>query len=73
MIEVEGELKKWGNSVGVVLPKKTLEKEHLRAGQKVRLLISKKENALKKSFGIAKFSRSTKEILGEVDKEAWDE
>ena len=44
-----------------------------KAGEKVRLLVSKKENVLKKTFGITKFSRSTGQILKEVDKEAWDE
>ncbi len=73
MIEVDVTLKEWGKSIGVVLPKKALEHEKLKAGEKVTLLVLRKSNTLKKTFGIAKFKRNTDEILHEVDKEGWDE
>jgi len=42
LIEAEVQLRKWGRSVGTVIPKEALDKEHLKAGQTVKLLIIKK-------------------------------
>ena len=69
--EIEVVLKKWGNSVGAVFPKKAVEKEHLKAGQKARIILANVDNPLKKYFGTAKFSKPTAKILKEVDKELW--
>ncbi len=73
MIKMQAVLKKWGNSMGLRLSKKDAEKEKLKEGEEVELMIIKKTNPLQKTFGIAKFSRPTHIILKEVDKEAWDE
>ncbi|MFQ5621109.1 MAG: hypothetical protein ACE5FT_04660 [Candidatus Nanoarchaeia archaeon] len=72
MLEIESELKTWGRSIGVVIPKKAALHEKLKAGDAVHLLILKKTNALKETFGAAKLKRSTGEILEEIDKEGWD-
>ena len=48
MQEIEVVLKKWGNSVGAVFPKKAVEKEHLKAGQKARIILANVDNPLKK-------------------------
>ena len=73
MIEVESQLREWGRSIGVVIPKEKITKEGLMPGDIVEILIRKKSNSLKETFGVLKFKKSTEEILRESDKEAWDE
>jgi len=73
MVEITAQVREWGRSIGVVIPKEAASKAHLNAGDRIRLLIMKNKNPLKETFGILKFKRSTEEILREVDKEAWNE
>ncbi|HZX11946.1 MAG TPA: AbrB/MazE/SpoVT family DNA-binding domain-containing protein [Candidatus Nanoarchaeia archaeon] len=73
MIEVESQLKEWGNSFGVLVPKGVTLKEGLKEGDKVLLFLTKKTDALKKTFGTAKFRKTTEEILKQGDKDSWDE
>ena len=40
MIEYEGKLRNWGNSIGIVIPKEEVEKEKLEPNQKVKVLIT---------------------------------
>ncbi|MBI4209883.1 MAG: hypothetical protein HY544_00025 [Candidatus Diapherotrites archaeon] len=74
MIEVTATVRKWGRSKGVVIPNAATEKEKLKIGDEVSLLIRKKskKNPLRETWGIMKFSRPVKEILKEVDREGWD-
>ena len=73
MIEIEARLKKWGNSFGVVIPMDKIKKEKLSEDDKIEILISKKRNPLRETFGALKFKRPIEEILKEGDKESWDE
>jgi antitoxin component of MazEF toxin-antitoxin module len=73
MFEVHAEVKGWGRSLGVVIPKKAADKEHLKAGDKIKILILKPTNALQQTFGIHQLKQSTKDILKQIDKKGWDE
>ena len=73
MIEIEAKLKKWGRSFGIVIPMEKIKKENLLENDKIKILITKKKNPLKETFGILKFKRPIEEILKEGDKESWDE
>ena len=73
MVEVIATVRKWGRSLGVVIPKEKAKEAHLKPGKGVRILILGREDPVQKTFGTAKFSRSTDEILKEVDREAWDD
>ena len=70
MIEVEGEIKKWGNSLALRLSKKDLKKTKFRVNQKVKALIIPETNVLKETFGTLKFKKSTDQMMREVD-EGW--
>ena len=70
MIEVEGEIKKWGNSLALRLSKKDLKKTNFRVNQKVKALIVPTKNVLKETFGTLKFKKSTDQMMREVD-EGW--
>ena len=47
-------IKKWGNSVGILIPKSEATELHLKEGQEVGIEITKKENPLKELFGFGK-------------------
>ena len=74
MFKSDTKLKAWGNSVGVVLPKEALKEEGLAVNDEVEITLKKKSNPLKDAFGKlkefkAKSSKSTEEMLKEVDEE----
>lgn len=73
MLEVEAKVRKWGRSFGVVIPKEKVKEQGIKENETIRLLITKKTNVLKETFGTMKFKRSTQEILDESDREDWDE
>ncbi len=72
MIETEAQVKEWGRSVGIVIPKEAAIKERINVGDTVKILIKRKSNPLKETFGIIKLKRTSEEILKEIDKEGWD-
>ena len=63
---IEAKTKQWGNSIGIVIPSKIVEKLALRPEENIIVEISKKENVLKELFGAVKFKRSVKEVIKEV-------
>ena len=73
MIEVEAKVRKWGRSFGVVIPKEKIKEEGIKENETIKLLVSKKTNVLKETFGTFKFNKKTQEMLDEIDKESWDE
>lgn len=72
-MEAETRIRKWGRSFGVVLPMKKIKEEGLKENDVVSLLVLKNANPLKETFGTLKFKKSTRQILRESDREAWDE
>ncbi len=73
MREAELQVRKWGRSMGVVIPKTVAIQEHIKSGDTVKLLILKKSNPIKKTFGTFKFKKNTEQMLKEADEEAWNE
>lgn len=73
MTTVQVQIRKWGQSLGLVIPKETVDKNSLSDGEKVDIIILKRTNALKETFGKVKFKRPIATILKEVDKEAWND
>ncbi len=54
MIECDTVTRKWGNSIGVTIPKDVLDKEHIKEDEKIKIIIIKPNQALKKTFGMLK-------------------
>ena len=50
MIECETVTRKWGNSIGITLPKN----EDIKENEKVHVLILKQKTVLKETFGLGK-------------------
>ena len=74
MIELKSKLRKWGNSLGVVVPQNIIESENAQEGDEVVVLFSKeKNNVLREMFGTFKFKKPTEELIKEIDKELYDD
>jgi len=74
MLKSISRLKAWGNSIGVILPKEELKEEDLDVNDEVEVIVRKKSNPLKDTFGKLKefkpkSGKSTDELLKEIDEE----
>ncbi|MBS3155869.1 hypothetical protein J4413_01390 [Candidatus Woesearchaeota archaeon] len=55
---VESKIRKWGNSLGMILPKKAVDEMELKENQIIKIDIIKKERI--KAFGICKSAKPFK-------------
>jgi antitoxin component of MazEF toxin-antitoxin module len=66
--------RKWGNSLGIILPKDVVETEHIKENQTIDIIVIKKTKALKQTFGMLKdWKKSAQTIKDETRKELYDE
>lgn len=65
---MEAKTKRWGNSIGVVIPAEMAERLNLKPEETVIIDIAKKSNALKELFGAMKTKKSTEQMLKEARK-----
>lgn len=74
MVEFEGEVRKWGNSLAVILPRDKFKGKRIRVGKKLRFITMDKGVDLRKEFGSLKhiFKKSTQEIKDELRKEEFE-
>ena len=63
---VEAVTKRWGNSIGVVIPSDTVDKLGIKPDESVMIEVTRKENVLKELFGSIKIKKSTEEIIKEA-------
>lgn len=76
MAIIETEAKKWGNSLGVILPKDVVDEENIKENQKITLLVIKdSKKTLNETFGLlkGKLKKSTQLIKDELREELYDE
>ena len=66
---IEVKTKKWGNSIGVIIPMETADKLNIKPEETIVIEINKKENVLKELFGAMKSKKPTEQMLKEVRKE----
>jgi antitoxin component of MazEF toxin-antitoxin module len=64
MIEVK--TKKWGNSIGIVIPSDAVERLNIKPEERLTIRIEKKTNVLKEMFGMAKSKKSAKQMVMEA-------
>ncbi|MDP7323557.1 MAG: hypothetical protein QF632_02235 [Candidatus Woesearchaeota archaeon] len=71
MIELETNVKQWGNSIGIVIPKGKAKQAHIKPNDKVRIMITRKKDSLKVKdiFGTVKLKQNTQDLMKEIDKE----
>lgn len=63
---IVGKIKKWGNSIGLLIPKEEAVSLNLKENQEVSVEITKKENPLKELFGFGRNNKITKEDVSET-------
>ena len=71
---IETKIKKWGNSLGVVIPSEAVEKGNLKENQNIRILIpSNSQKVLKETFGIGrgKITKSAQQFKDEARAELY--
>ena len=66
---VEVKTKRWGNSIGIIIPSETVDRFNIKPNEEIIIEIEKKENVLKELFGAVKFKKSAKKILRDVREE----
>jgi len=75
MIEIQAVTRKWGNSIGVILPKEVLEKEKIKEDEKITVLIVKKQKTFEAFRGLlkGKVTESAQKIKDDLRKELYDD
>jgi putative addiction module antidote len=73
MEEIKVKLRKWGNSIGVVIPQEVLKNNNKKEGDEVTILMPKENNVLREMFGTLKAKKSTEQIMKEIDKELYND
>ena len=69
MIEATLKIKKWGNSLGVILPTDIVKKKKLKEGSTIDILVTEGKNInLEEVFGTFKFKKSAQQIKDEIRK-----
>ena len=64
-------IKKWGNSMGVLLPKELVEKERLKENQKININIVKEVN-LSDIFGMIKNRKMSGQKMKDLARQGWN-
>lgn len=74
MLECETVTRKWGNSLGVTLPKEMIEEGSIKEHERIRIIILKQSNVLKKTFGMAKgkWKNNAQKIKDELRSELYN-
>ncbi len=70
METVECVPRKWGNSLGITIPKDVAKRQGISEGKPVRITLNAKPD-LHSLFGTAKFSKSAQEMKDE-ERWAWE-
>ncbi len=63
---IHGKVRKWGNSMGILLSKVDMGDLGIRENDDVQLIIAKKANVLMDMSGKLKFKKPTKQLLKEA-------
>ncbi len=72
MLEFDTKVRKWGNSWGVIIPKRELEKEGIKEKETLHLIAIKKNKRIKKTFGMLKGWKSGQYIKDISRRELYD-
>ena len=67
---IESKLKKWGNSIGVIIPSEALKEENLKDGEDIVIEI-KKKNKVRDLFGSLKDWKIDSQKLKEELRKDW--
>ena len=70
---IQTRTRKWGNSLGVILPKEIIQRDKIKENEKVEILVLKQDDTLRKTFGMFKgrTKKSAQEIKDLIRKELY--
>jgi len=73
MLEFEAVPKKWGNSIGITVPKDIIRNIHPKKNQKLRFFVVKENDILQKTFGSLKdkWKKKGQEIKDQARRELY--
>ncbi|MBS3131571.1 hypothetical protein J4212_04020, partial [Candidatus Woesearchaeota archaeon] len=57
---------RWGNSIGIALPKDIIRKNRIKADSYLKIYIPEKQAGIKKAFGTLNIKEPTQEILDRI-------
>ncbi len=70
MQKIAVKAKRWGNSLGLLVPSEVAKKEKIKENQRLEVLILPRAKALQKTFGTLKgWKIGTQKALDELDRE----
>ena len=70
MMEIKAKTRKWGNSIGVIIPKEVIRQQNITPDQEVTILINSKPITTGKDiWGTFKSKKSTEQLMREADKD----
>ena len=64
--------KKWGNSIGLVIPSALVKKERIRPGDTVEVVVRRRLPRLEELGGTVKLHHNLEDLLREME-EGWDD
>ncbi|MBI4155525.1 hypothetical protein HY498_05580 [Candidatus Woesearchaeota archaeon] len=73
MFKVKTKLRKWGNSLGIVIPLREARKERLSEGDTIIAVLGRKSNVLRATFGTFRFKKPVQKLIDEMDKALYNE
>ena len=71
MVEVAVTTKRWGSSIGVVIPKSVIDEQHIQEGEEIVLDIKKRHKA-KEFFGLLRGWKASAQDLKDEARKGWD-
>jgi antitoxin component of MazEF toxin-antitoxin module len=66
---LKAQTRRWGNSLGIVIPKKAVQELGLKPHEEVLIEVKKGGNVLKGMFGTVRWKKPISEILREARRE----
>ncbi len=75
MTAIQTRVRRWGNSLGVIIPSEAVESERIKENDEIRILVLKdSRKAFKETFGMlkGKLKKSSQEIKDELRRELYD-
>lgn len=71
MIEFETKTRKWGNSLGIIIPKNEVDNLKLKENEILHLIVIKKNIKTRRAFGLLKNGKSGQEVKDLLRKELY--
>ena len=71
---IETKVKRWGNSLGIVIPSEVVDKKNIRENDNIKILImSDSKEVFKKTFGLlkGKLTKKTQQIKDELRRDLY--